>query len=73
MTTPFTLVRLLSCHCFLFLRLSHLVLDEADWLFTLAPEQVKRLQRAHVEQQIQNSSCWSSKPAGFAGVALALR
>ena len=40
-TTPFTLVRLLSCHCFLFLRLSHLVLDEADRLFTLAPEQVK--------------------------------
>uniref|UniRef100_H3BY61 RNA helicase n=1 Tax=Tetraodon nigroviridis TaxID=99883 RepID=H3BY61_TETNG len=32
-TTPFTLVRLLSCHCFLFLRLSHLVLDEADQLF----------------------------------------
>lgn len=42
-TTPFTLVRLLSCHCFLFLRLSHLVLDEADQLFTLAPEQVKHL------------------------------
>lgn len=41
--TPFTLVRLLSCHCFLFLRLSHLVLDEADQLFTLAPEQVKHL------------------------------
>uniref|UniRef100_A0A3B5KA52 RNA helicase n=1 Tax=Takifugu rubripes TaxID=31033 RepID=A0A3B5KA52_TAKRU len=39
-TTPFTLVRLLSCHCFLFLRLSHLVLDEADRLFTLAPEQM---------------------------------
>lgn len=41
-TTPFTLVRLLSCHCFLFLRLSHLVLDGADQLFTLAPEQVRR-------------------------------
>ncbi|KAM9854853.1 putative ATP-dependent RNA helicase TDRD12 [Aulostomus maculatus] len=39
-TTPFSLVRLLSCHCFLFLRLYHLVLDEADQLFTLAPEQM---------------------------------
>uniref|UniRef100_A0A3B5A0V1 RNA helicase n=1 Tax=Stegastes partitus TaxID=144197 RepID=A0A3B5A0V1_9TELE len=39
-TTPFTLVRLLSCHSFLFLRLYHLVLDEADQLFTLAPDQV---------------------------------
>lgn len=40
MTTPFSLVRLLSSHCFLFLRLYHLVLDEADQLFTLAPDQV---------------------------------
>ncbi|XP_008302968.1 putative ATP-dependent RNA helicase TDRD12 [Stegastes partitus] len=39
-TTPFTLVRLLSCHSFLFLRLYHLVLDEADQLFTLAPDQI---------------------------------
>ncbi|XP_035986741.1 putative ATP-dependent RNA helicase TDRD12 isoform X1 [Fundulus heteroclitus] len=39
-TTPFTLVRLLSCHCFLFLRLCHLVLDEADKLFTHAPDQM---------------------------------
>lgn len=39
-TTPFTLARLLSCCCFLFMRLYHLVLDEADRLFTLAPEQV---------------------------------
>ncbi|XP_042352829.1 putative ATP-dependent RNA helicase TDRD12 [Plectropomus leopardus] len=39
-TTPFSLVRLLSCHCFLFLRLYHLVLDEADQLFTLAPDQM---------------------------------
>lgn len=43
LTTPFTLVRLLSCHCFLFLRLSHLVLDEVDQLFTRAPEQVQPL------------------------------
>lgn len=39
-TTPFTLARLLSCCCFLFGRLYHLVLDEADRLFALAPEQV---------------------------------
>uniref|UniRef100_A0A3P9NCA3 RNA helicase n=1 Tax=Poecilia reticulata TaxID=8081 RepID=A0A3P9NCA3_POERE len=39
-TTPFTLVRLLSCHCFLFLRLYHLVLDEADQLFTFAPDEM---------------------------------
>ncbi|XP_051808065.1 putative ATP-dependent RNA helicase TDRD12 [Acanthochromis polyacanthus] len=39
-TTPFSLVRLLSCHSFLFLRLYHLVLDEADQLFTLAPDQM---------------------------------
>ncbi|KAM6937847.1 putative ATP-dependent RNA helicase TDRD12 [Xenentodon cancila] len=40
LTTPFSFVRLLSCHCFLFLRLYHLVLDEADQLFTLAPDQM---------------------------------
>uniref|UniRef100_A0A671U2Z6 RNA helicase n=1 Tax=Sparus aurata TaxID=8175 RepID=A0A671U2Z6_SPAAU len=39
-TTPFSLVRLLSSHCFLFLRLYHLVLDEADQLFTLAPDEM---------------------------------
>ncbi|XP_078139145.1 uncharacterized protein tdrd12 [Centroberyx gerrardi] len=39
-TTPFSLVRLLACHCFLFLRLYHLVLDEADQLFSLAPDQM---------------------------------
>ncbi|GAA6227719.1 putative ATP-dependent RNA helicase TDRD12 [Lates japonicus] len=39
-TTPFSLVRLLSCHCFMFMRLYHLVLDGADQLFTLAPEQM---------------------------------
>ncbi|XP_059190875.1 putative ATP-dependent RNA helicase TDRD12 [Centropristis striata] len=42
-TTPFSLVRLLSCHCFLFLRLYHLVLDEADQLFTLAPDQMETI------------------------------
>ncbi|KAM3870210.1 putative ATP-dependent RNA helicase TDRD12 [Diretmus argenteus] len=39
-TTPFTLVRLLACHCFLFLRLYHLVLDEVDQLFDVAPDQM---------------------------------
>ncbi|XP_072290541.1 putative ATP-dependent RNA helicase TDRD12 [Eucyclogobius newberryi] len=39
-TTPFSLVRVLSLHCFLFLRMYHLVLDEADQLFTLAPDQM---------------------------------
>uniref|UniRef100_A0A3B4BI68 RNA helicase n=1 Tax=Periophthalmus magnuspinnatus TaxID=409849 RepID=A0A3B4BI68_9GOBI len=39
-TTPFSLVRVLSHHCFLFLRMYHLVLDEVDQLFTLAPEQM---------------------------------
>ncbi|KAM8893221.1 putative ATP-dependent RNA helicase TDRD12 [Spinachia spinachia] len=39
-TTPFSLVRLLSSHCFLFLRLYHLVLDEADRLFAVAPDQM---------------------------------
>ncbi|XP_047451385.1 putative ATP-dependent RNA helicase TDRD12 isoform X2 [Mugil cephalus] len=43
LTTPFTLVRLLSCHCFLFLRLYHLLLDEADKLFTLAPDQMETI------------------------------
>lgn len=42
-TTPFSLVRLLSCHCFLFLRMYHLVLDEADQLFARAPDQVTEL------------------------------
>ncbi|XP_029951623.1 putative ATP-dependent RNA helicase TDRD12 [Salarias fasciatus] len=39
-TTPFSLVRLLSCHCFLFMRIAHLVLDEADRLFSVAPDQM---------------------------------
>ncbi|XP_004086289.2 putative ATP-dependent RNA helicase TDRD12 isoform X1 [Oryzias latipes] len=39
-TTPFTAVRLLSCHCRLFQRLYHLVLDEADQLFARAPDQM---------------------------------
>ncbi|XP_041854069.1 putative ATP-dependent RNA helicase TDRD12 isoform X2 [Melanotaenia boesemani] len=39
-TTPFSLVRVLSHHCFLFLRLYHLLLDEAEQLFTVAPDQM---------------------------------
>ncbi|XP_064168547.1 putative ATP-dependent RNA helicase TDRD12 isoform X2 [Anguilla rostrata] len=39
-TTPFSLARLLAFHCFLFLRLCHLVLDEVDVLFSKAPEEM---------------------------------
>ncbi|XP_062317020.1 putative ATP-dependent RNA helicase TDRD12 [Osmerus eperlanus] len=42
-TTPFSLARLLAVHCFLFLRLCHLVLDEADQLFSHAPEQMSSI------------------------------
>ncbi|XP_051916178.1 putative ATP-dependent RNA helicase TDRD12 isoform X2 [Hippocampus zosterae] len=58
-TTPFSLVRLLSCHCFLFLRLRHIVLDEADQLFTLAPEQMESI-LLHFQKVIshqEKSSC----------------
>ncbi|XP_070764009.1 putative ATP-dependent RNA helicase TDRD12 [Enoplosus armatus] len=58
-TTPYSLVRLLSCHCFLFLRLYHLVLDEADQLFSLAPDQmVTILQHFHkVTSSEEMASC----------------
>lgn len=58
-TTPFSLVRLLSCHCFMFLRLYHLVLDEADQLFALAPDQVngQQLFTAATELQQQPTGC----------------
>ncbi|KAJ8248978.1 hypothetical protein GJAV_G00229830 [Gymnothorax javanicus] len=39
-TTPYSLCRLLGLHCFLLLRLCHLVLDEVDVLFSKAPEQM---------------------------------
>uniref|UniRef100_W5L317 RNA helicase n=1 Tax=Astyanax mexicanus TaxID=7994 RepID=W5L317_ASTMX len=39
-TTPFSLARLLEVHCFLFLRLCHLVLDEVSELYSRAPDQV---------------------------------
>uniref|UniRef100_A0AAR2LIF5 RNA helicase n=1 Tax=Pygocentrus nattereri TaxID=42514 RepID=A0AAR2LIF5_PYGNA len=44
-TTPFSLARLLGVHCFLFLRLCHLVLDEASELFSRAPDQVRIILR----------------------------
>ncbi|XP_061669490.1 putative ATP-dependent RNA helicase TDRD12 isoform X2 [Syngnathoides biaculeatus] len=58
-TTPFSLVRLLSRHCFLFLRLRHLVLDEADQLFALAPDQMETILQ-HFQKVISRqemSSC----------------
>nr|XP_020473185.1 putative ATP-dependent RNA helicase TDRD12 [Monopterus albus] len=39
-TTPFSLVLLLSCRCFMFMRLYHVVLDEADQLLTHAADQM---------------------------------
>ncbi|XP_015223521.2 putative ATP-dependent RNA helicase TDRD12 isoform X1 [Lepisosteus oculatus] len=39
-TTPFGLLRLMEFHCFKFLRLCHLVLDEVDVLFSRAPEEM---------------------------------
>ncbi|XP_061078515.1 putative ATP-dependent RNA helicase TDRD12 [Conger conger] len=39
-TTPCSLARLLGFHCFLFLRLCHLVLDEVELLFSKAPEEM---------------------------------
>ncbi|XP_044049258.1 putative ATP-dependent RNA helicase TDRD12 isoform X2 [Siniperca chuatsi] len=66
-TTPFSLVRLLSCHCFLFLRLYHLVLDEADRLFTLAPDQMATiLQHFH---KVTSSEEKASSPQQLVAVA----
>uniref|UniRef100_I3JWX0 RNA helicase n=1 Tax=Oreochromis niloticus TaxID=8128 RepID=I3JWX0_ORENI len=57
-TTPFSLVRLLSCHCFLFLRLCHLVLDEADQLVSLAPDEMTTiLQHFQVTSDKESDSC----------------
>uniref|UniRef100_R4GBG3 Putative ATP-dependent RNA helicase TDRD12 n=1 Tax=Anolis carolinensis TaxID=28377 RepID=R4GBG3_ANOCA len=39
-TTPYSLLRLLECHSLMFLRLCHLVLDEAEALFSEANDQV---------------------------------
>ncbi|KAM7415279.1 hypothetical protein PAMA_019888 [Pampus argenteus] len=58
-TTPFSLVRLLLCHSFLFLRLYHLILDEADQLFTLAPDQMVTILQhfQKVTSREENASC----------------
>ncbi|XP_029009073.1 putative ATP-dependent RNA helicase TDRD12 isoform X2 [Betta splendens] len=58
-TTPYSLVRLLSCYCFLFLRLYHLVLDEADQLFSLAPDQMETILQhfQKVTSQEESASC----------------
>ncbi|KAM9814317.1 putative ATP-dependent RNA helicase TDRD12 isoform 2-T3 [Syngnathus typhle] len=66
-TTPFSLVRLLSCHCFLFLRLSHLVLDEADQLFTLASVQMEKILQHF--QKISSRQEMSSCPQQLIAVA----
>ncbi|XP_054475841.1 putative ATP-dependent RNA helicase TDRD12 isoform X2 [Anoplopoma fimbria] len=66
-TTPFSLVRLLSCHCFLFLRLYHLVLDEADQLFTLAPDQMATILQHF--QKVTSSEEKASCPQQLVAVA----
>uniref|UniRef100_A0A3Q2CDS9 RNA helicase n=1 Tax=Cyprinodon variegatus TaxID=28743 RepID=A0A3Q2CDS9_CYPVA len=58
-TTPFSFVRLLSSHCFLFLRLYHLLLDEADELFTRAPDQMESILQhfQKVTSRVEKGSC----------------
>ncbi|XP_045892826.1 putative ATP-dependent RNA helicase TDRD12 isoform X2 [Micropterus dolomieu] len=56
-STPFSFIRMLSSHRFLFLRLHHLVLDEADQLFALAPDEMGTiLQHFHKVTSTQNGS-----------------
>uniref|UniRef100_A0AAR2JQH6 RNA helicase n=1 Tax=Pygocentrus nattereri TaxID=42514 RepID=A0AAR2JQH6_PYGNA len=76
-TTPFSLARLLGVHCFLFLRLCHLVLDEASELFSRAPDQmavilrhfqevVSKKERAVCPRQIITvSNHWSRELEGM--------
>ncbi|XP_067446784.1 putative ATP-dependent RNA helicase TDRD12 isoform X3 [Thunnus thynnus] len=66
-TTPFSLVRLLSCHCFLFLRLYHLILDEADRLFNLAPDQMATILQHF--QKVTSSEEKASCPQQLVAVA----
>ncbi|XP_034390396.1 putative ATP-dependent RNA helicase TDRD12 [Cyclopterus lumpus] len=66
-TTPFSLVRLLACHCFLFLRIYHLVLDEADQLFTLAPDQMATILQHF--QKVTSSEEMASCPQQLVAVA----
>ncbi|CAB1459642.1 unnamed protein product [Pleuronectes platessa] len=66
-TTPFSFVRLLSCHCFMFLRLHHLLLDEADQLFTFAPDEMEIiLQHFH---KVTSSEEKASSPQQLVAVA----
>ncbi|CAM4735408.1 unnamed protein product [Leuciscus chuanchicus] len=58
-TTPFSMMRLLDAQCFLFLRLCHLVLDEADVLYSQAPEQMSVILK-HFKKLVsgeERSSC----------------
>ncbi|KAK7116981.1 hypothetical protein R3I94_022497 [Phoxinus phoxinus] len=58
-TTPFSMTRLLDAQCFLFLRLCHLVLDEADVLYSQAPEQMSVILK-HFQKVVsgeERSSC----------------
>ncbi|XP_041652126.1 putative ATP-dependent RNA helicase TDRD12 isoform X2 [Cheilinus undulatus] len=66
-TTPFSLARLLSCHCFQFLRVYHLVLDEADQLFTHAPEQMGTILQHF--QKVTSSERKASCPQQLVAVA----
>ncbi|XP_062418773.1 putative ATP-dependent RNA helicase TDRD12 [Pungitius pungitius] len=66
-TTPFSLVRLLSSHCFLFLRLYHLVLDEADCLFAVAPDQMATVLQHF--QKVTSSEEKASCPRQLVAVA----
>ncbi|XP_068168743.1 putative ATP-dependent RNA helicase TDRD12 [Antennarius striatus] len=67
LTTPFSFVRLLSCRCFLFLRLYHLVLDQADQLFTLAPDQMTTILQHF--QRVTSSEEKPSSPQQIIAVA----
>ncbi|XP_069384015.1 putative ATP-dependent RNA helicase TDRD12 [Paralichthys olivaceus] len=66
-TTPFSFVRLLSCHCFMFLRLYHLLLDEADQLFTLAPDEMEIILQHF--QKVTSSEEKNSSPQQLIAVA----
>uniref|UniRef100_A0A667Y4E5 RNA helicase n=1 Tax=Myripristis murdjan TaxID=586833 RepID=A0A667Y4E5_9TELE len=66
-TTPFTLVRLLASHCFLFLRLCHLVLDEVDQLFSVAPDQMATILQHF--QKVISSEETTSCPQQLVAVA----
>ncbi|KAM4619200.1 putative ATP-dependent RNA helicase TDRD12 [Polymixia lowei] len=76
-TTPCSLVRLLACHCFLFLHLCHLVLDDVDQLFSLFSDQMVTIlqhfqkvtsaeERTSCPRQLLAvGKCWSSHMEGL--------